>query len=240
MAEFAGTPIYIVHVTCRARRRGDHRRPRARRRRDRRDLHPVPDARRRRPLAARPGRLRGRPLRLLAAAARRRSTSRSCGTRSALDHLADRLSTDHCPFNDEQKRARPGRLLEDPERPGADPAPREPALGARRPARDGCRRAAPSSCSRPRRPASSASRSKGALAPGKDADIAILDPEPRARLLARHVADGGRLRPASRAAARRQRPHHARARHDGLGRRQDPHAARATAGSCAARPTEVR
>ena len=34
LAEYAGTPIYIVHVTCQRRRRRDHRRPRPRRRRD--------------------------------------------------------------------------------------------------------------------------------------------------------------------------------------------------------------
>ena len=48
-------------------------------------------------------RLRGRALRLLAAAARRPPTRRHCGTRSNFDHLQS-ISTDHCPFTDEQKR----------------------------------------------------------------------------------------------------------------------------------------
>ena len=102
LAEYAGTPIYIVHVTCqgaaeeiiagRARGVDAHGR----------DLHPVPDARRRATCRGPASRLRGRPLRLLAAAARPVQPAVPVGRASRYDHLQV-LSTDHCPFNDEQK-----------------------------------------------------------------------------------------------------------------------------------------
>ena len=83
-----------------ARRRRGHRRPCARRPRLRRDLHPVPLRVDRRPPPARTSRAR-------ATSARRRCatppTSRTCGTRLNFDHLQS-ISTDHCPFTDEQKR----------------------------------------------------------------------------------------------------------------------------------------
>ena len=77
LAELAGASVYIVHVTCglaadeiaAGQARGV--------RRVGRDLPAVPDQHDRRPRAPR---LRGRPLRLLAAAARR-STTRSCSGR---------------------------------------------------------------------------------------------------------------------------------------------------------------
>ena len=127
LAEYAGAPIYIVHVSCKravdeviaARARGV---PRLRR-----DLHPVPLRVDRRPA---PARLRGRALRLLAAAARRRQPAVHVG-RAQLRPPAVDLDRP-LPVHRRAEAARLRRLLEDPERPRGDPAPRAAALGARR------------------------------------------------------------------------------------------------------------
>ena len=122
-----GVPVFIVHVTCRdaadaiiaARARGvpaygetclqyllltedDLRRPE----------------------------LRGRALRLLAAAADDGRPGRALG-RARLRPPADRLDRP-LPVHRRAEAARAARLLEDPERPRGDPAPADDALGARR------------------------------------------------------------------------------------------------------------
>ena len=127
LAEYAGAPIYIVHVSCKravdeviaARARGVARL--------RRDLHPVPLRVDRRPA---PPELRGRALRLLAAAARRRQPAAHVG-RAQLRPPAVDLDRP-LPVHRRAEAARLRRLLEDPERARGDPAPRAAALGARR------------------------------------------------------------------------------------------------------------
>ena len=127
LAEYADAPIYIVHVSCKravdeviaARARGV--------RGLRRDLHPVPLRVDRRPA---PARLRGRALRLLAAAARRRQPAAHVG-RAQLRPPAVDLDRP-LPVHRRAEAPRLRRLLEDPERPRRDPAPAAAALGARR------------------------------------------------------------------------------------------------------------
>ena len=127
LARFAGAPLFVVHVSCRLAAEEIIARPRARARRLRRDLHPVPLQLDRRPP---PPRLRGRALRLLAAAARRLQPAASLG-RAAPRPPADRLDRP-LPLRRPAEAPRAGRLLEDPERPRGDPAPAADALGARR------------------------------------------------------------------------------------------------------------
>ena len=127
LAEFAGTPIYIVHVSCKRAAEEIIARPRARRPRLRRDLHPVPVHLDRRPA---PARLRGRALRLLAAAARRRQPAVHVG-RARLRPPAVDLDRP-LPVQRRAEAARARRLLEDPERPRRDPAPPAADVGARR------------------------------------------------------------------------------------------------------------
>ena len=114
--------------------RADRARPRDGLERLGRDLHPVLL---RRLLVPRAARLRGREVRLHAAAARRRRT-RTCSGRPCAATCCRSISTDHCavplgrPEDD-----RPRRLLEDPERrPGhREPAADDPRVRrARRPA----------------------------------------------------------------------------------------------------------
>ncbi len=94
LAEAAGAPVYIVHLSARdaldevraARDRGS--------RRLRRDLPAVPV-----PVAGRPGRrLRGREVRLLAAAAARADHQAELWTGLVKDDL-QLVATDHCPFD---------------------------------------------------------------------------------------------------------------------------------------------
>ena len=80
LAEYAGVPMFIVHVTCREAAEEIIARPRPRRPGVRRDLPPVPVLHHRRPA---PAELRGRALRVLAAAARRVQPARSSGTHCA-------------------------------------------------------------------------------------------------------------------------------------------------------------
>ena len=77
LAEWTERPLFVVHVTCEESVKRDPRRARPRPADLRRDLHPVPLPDRRRP---RPAGLRGREVRLLAAAARGDATRR-CSTR---------------------------------------------------------------------------------------------------------------------------------------------------------------
>ena len=102
-------------------------------------------------------------------------TRRSSGTRCAYDHLQS-ISTDHCPFNDEQKRLGLDDFSKIPNGLAGDPAPPADAVGARRahgPAVDEPRS---SRSPRRRRRGSSACTRKGTIAPGFDADVVIFDP----------------------------------------------------------------
>ena len=118
-----------VHRARDLRARGgrDRRRPGARRGRVGRDLPPVPHQHGRGPGAAR---LRGRPLRVLAAAPRPAQPG------AALDGARPRGARErvHRPLPVQQRAegARPRRLLEDPERARDDPAPAREAVGPRR------------------------------------------------------------------------------------------------------------
>ena len=75
-------------------------------------------------------RLRGRPLRVLAAAARGSTTRSSSGRRSSAG-ARERVDRP-LPVQQRAEGARPRRLLEDPERAGDDPAPAREAVGPRR------------------------------------------------------------------------------------------------------------
>ena len=108
----------------RARGRRDRRRPGARRERVRRDLPPVPHEHRARPRATR---LRGRPLRLLAAAARGAQPGAPVG-RARSRRARERLDRP-LPVQQRAEGARARRLLEDPERARDDPAPAREAVG---------------------------------------------------------------------------------------------------------------
>ena len=142
-------------------------------------------------LRAGPRRLRGRPLRLLAAAARPRNQPFLWDAHRARPPAG----AVHRPLPVQRRAegARPRRLLEDPERPGADPAPREPALGARRARGPAVAEPRASSCCRPRRRASSAYE-QGRAGAGQGRRHRDPRPEREHVVLARHVADGGRLR----------------------------------------------
>ena len=224
IAEYAGTPIYIVHVTC----QGAAEEIIAGRARgvdamgetciQYLTLDVV------RSLAARSGWLRGRPLRLLAAAARPAqpavpvgrdhgtTTCRCCRPTTARSTTSRRPSGcgdfSKIPNGLALIQHRVNLLWEHGVREGRLTPSRAVELLSTAPARI------------------FGLTNKGALEPGKDADIAILDPEREHVFSPRDVADGGRLRPVRGPPDARQRAHHARARHDGLGRRQDPHAAR--------------
>ncbi len=67
---------------------------------------------------------------------------------------------------------------------------------------------------------------KGAIAPGKDADIVVLRPERAEALWRGDVVHERRLRPLRGRDRERQRAPHAVPRHDGLRPRRDPHRAR--------------
>ena len=127
LAELAGADVFIVHVTCGMAADEITSGPGARRARVGRDLPPVPHQHGRGPQAAR---LRGRPLRVLAAAARGAQPGAAVGGARAR-HARERL---HRPLPVQQRAegARPRRLLEDPERAGDDPAPAGEAVGPRR------------------------------------------------------------------------------------------------------------
>ena len=116
--------------------RRDRGRPAARRAGDRRDLHPVPRQHDRRPAPARASRA-------AATSARRRCATRPttsrCGTTCERGVL-ESVSTDHCPFNDEQKARGLRRLQPGAQRPGGDPAPPRQAVGRGRRRRAGSRR----------------------------------------------------------------------------------------------------
>ena len=172
LGEFAGAPVFVVHVSCRsaaeeiiaARARGV--------RGLRRDVHPVPLQLDRRPP---PPRLRRRALRLLAAAPRRRPTSGSLWDALRFDHL-QLVSTDHCPFNDEQKRLGLGDFSKIPNGLAAIQH-RLPMLW------EHGVRAGRLSMNRVVELTSTAVArmfglhpSKGAIAPGADADIVVFDP----------------------------------------------------------------
>ena len=100
LGEFAGAPVFVVHVSCRQRGGGDHRaRVRA---------GPPPTARRASSTSSTRSTTSAGPT----SSARATSARRRCATPSTrrflwdalrLDHL-QLVSTDHCPFNDEQKR----------------------------------------------------------------------------------------------------------------------------------------
>ena len=111
----------------RAGRRRDRARPGARRERVRRDLPPVPHEHRRGPRAAR---LRGRALRVLAAAARREQPAEAVVGAQAR-RAGERLDRP-LPVQLRAEGARPRGLLQDPQRPGDDPAPAGEAVGPRR------------------------------------------------------------------------------------------------------------
>ena len=126
LAELAGAERLHRARDVRDGRGRDHERPAARRPRVGRDLPPVPHEHRRGPEAAR---LRGRPVRVLAAAARGVEPGAALGGAGARD-ARERL---HRPLPVQHRAEGAGarRLLEDPERPRHDPAPPGEALGPR-------------------------------------------------------------------------------------------------------------
>ena len=150
--------------------RRDRRRSGARRERLRRDLPAVPDQHGPRPRAAG---LRGRPLRLLPAAARAAQPGAALG--GARPGRARERVHRPLPVQQRAEGARPRRLLEDPERPGDDPAPAGQALGPRRGDR--------------------ADHARGAGRPHLDGDRPPLRPVPQGRDRARQGRRPGRIRP---------------------------------------------
>ena len=124
LAELAGADVFIVHVTCGMAADEIAAGQAARRARVRRDLPPVPDEHDPGPRAAR---LRGRALRVLAAAPRGAQPGAALGgarARRARERVHRPL-----PVQQRAEGARTRRLLEDPERPGHDPAPAREAVG---------------------------------------------------------------------------------------------------------------
>ena len=95
--------------------------------------------------------------------------------------VLESVSTDHCPFSDEQKARGLDELQPRAQRTAGDPAPAGEALGrGRRGRADHAERSSSTAPARRSR-AASGSTNKGAIAPGKDADIAVFDPSaPRA------------------------------------------------------------
>ena len=135
LAELAGAGVYIVHVTCGLAAdeiaAGQARGVKV----YGRDLPPVPHQHGARPRAAR---LRGRPLRLLAAAARGAQPGAPVG-RARPRRARERLDRP-LPVQQRAEGARPRRLLEDPQRARDDPAPAREAVGSGRGERAGSRR----------------------------------------------------------------------------------------------------
>ena len=135
LAELANASVFIVHVTCGLAADEIARGQGARRAGLRRDVPAVPDQHDPRPRATR---LRGRALRLLAAAARPAQLGAAVA-RAAERHARERLDRP-LPVQQRAEGARPRRLLEDPQRPGDDPAPAGEAVGPRRGRRAASRR----------------------------------------------------------------------------------------------------
>ena len=135
LARVAGAPLYVVHVSCARVGRADRARAREGLERLGRDMHAVLLHR---PVVPRAPRLRGREVRLHAAAARQGEPGRPL-ERGAHEHpLGDLDRPLRVPVQGAEGR-RQGRLLADPER---RPGPREPPADdppLRRPRRAGSR-----------------------------------------------------------------------------------------------------
>ncbi len=129
LAEAAGVPVYIVHLSARDALEERPRGARSRRQGLRRDLPAVPL-----PVARRPGqRVRRRQVRLLAAAPDPADHQDELWIGLVKDDLQV-VSTDHCPFDFHgQKQLGRGRLPQDPQRPaGRRGSPRPDARRRRR------------------------------------------------------------------------------------------------------------
>ena len=175
LAEVAGCPLLVVHVSCAGRARGDRARARARPDRLRRDLPAVPRVLRRRPRAAR---LRGREVRAARRRCATRPTGRRCGTACRRQDLHI-FGSDHCSFNFAgQKELGPRRLHADPQRRARASRSARRCCG-----RTACARAAITEnlfvavlATNQAKVHGMAGR-KGVLAPGADADIVVWDPD---------------------------------------------------------------
>ena len=204
----------------RAGRRRDRRRPGARRGGVRRDLPAVPDEHGRRPRAPR---LRGRPLRLLAAAARGAQPGAAVA-RAAPRRARERVDRP-LPVQQRAEGARPRRLLEDPQRAGDDPAPAREAVGPRR-------RRRPDHAVGARRPdvfgdrAALRPRAQGRDRTGDGRRPRGLRPLDAVRVLDSDLAHERRLRPVRGRDLVGQRAPHVLPRHAGLRPRRDRHLAR--------------
>ena len=172
LAEYTGASLFVVHVTCAAAAAEIEAAQQRGARRHRRDLHAVPRQHDRRPAPARASRA-------AATSARRRCATRPttsrCGTTCAA--ACSRASR---PTTARSTTSRRRRGLDNfslvPNGLPVDPAPPGQAVGRGRRRRAGSRRASSSTAPARRSRAASACDAKGAIAPGKDADVVVFDP----------------------------------------------------------------
>ena len=128
LAEFAGAPVYIVHVSCKRAAEEVEAGAVPRRPRGGRDVRAVPVHARSTTSTARTSRARATSARRRCATA---STSRTCGRFPGPRRARERLDR---PLPVQLRAEGDGarRLLEDPQRPGGHPAPAREDVGARR------------------------------------------------------------------------------------------------------------
>ena len=138
--------------------------------------------------------------------------------------VLESVSTDHCPFNSEQKALGRGRLLEDPERPRDDPAPAREDVGPRRRGRpDQPQPARRHDLDRDRQ--ALRAQPQGPHRAGDGRGHRRLRPGDAVQVLHGQLAHERRLRPVRGRELDRQRSPHPLPRRARLRPRRDPHAA---------------